>query len=60
MLRLADRTRETMGEFLRRVTARKIDRLSGLITESFQYLLRKKGLVRRIGDARKFPAGRFD
>jgi DNA sulfur modification protein DndD len=48
MLKLAARTRETMTEFLRRVTDRKIDRLSGLITESFRFLLRKTALVERI------------
>ena len=37
-----------MQEFLRRATERKIDRLSGLITESFRFLLRKKSMVERI------------
>lgn len=37
-----------MQEFLRRATERKIDRLSGLITESFRFLLRKTTLVERI------------
>ncbi len=45
MLKLAARTRETMTEFLHRVTDRKIVRLSGLITESFRFLLRKTALV---------------
>lgn len=45
---LLARTQQTMSEFLRRATARKIDRLSGLITESFRYLLRKKTLVSRL------------
>ena len=48
MAGLAGRTRSTMQEFLRKATGRKIDRLSGLITESFRYLLRKKTLVERI------------
>jgi DNA sulfur modification protein DndD len=48
MVLLAGRTRETMQEFLRRVTERKIDRLSLLITESFRFLLRKQTLVERI------------
>jgi DNA sulfur modification protein DndD len=48
MLHLAERTRDTMQEFLRQVTARKIDRLSALITESFRFLLRKGSLVERI------------
>jgi DNA sulfur modification protein DndD len=34
IVQLAARTRTTMQEFLRRATGRKIDRLSGLITES--------------------------
>ena len=46
MLQLAERTGTTMQEFLKRVTARKIDRLSTLITESFRFLLRKQ-LVRQ-------------
>ena len=48
MLQLAERTGATMQEFLKRVTVRKIDRLSMLITESFQYLLRKTSFVTRI------------
>jgi DNA sulfur modification protein DndD len=48
MMQLAGRTRETMQVFLQRVTAHKIDRLSGFITESFRYLLRKRTLVERI------------
>jgi DNA sulfur modification protein DndD len=48
MMELAGRTRETMQVFLRRVTDRKIDRLSALITESFRFLLRKQTLVERI------------
>jgi DNA sulfur modification protein DndD len=48
MAQLAGRTRTTMQEFLRQATARKIDRLSALITESFRFLLRKQTLVERI------------
>ena len=48
IVRLAARTRTTMQDFLRRATERKIDRLSGLITESFRFLLRKKSMVERI------------
>jgi DNA sulfur modification protein DndD len=48
MVLLAGRTRETMQEFLHRVTERKIDRLSLLITESFRFLLRKERLVERV------------
>jgi DNA sulfur modification protein DndD len=48
MWELAGRTRETMQVFLGRVTASKIDRLSGFVTESFRFLLRKQTLVERI------------
>ncbi|MBY0526822.1 MAG: DNA sulfur modification protein DndD [Gemmataceae bacterium] len=48
MMQLAGRTGETMRVFLERVTARKIDRLSSFITESFRFLLRKQSLVERI------------
>ena len=48
MAALAERTRETMLEFLKRSTAAKIDRLSDYIFESFQFLLRKKSLVEGI------------
>ena len=48
IVQVAARTRTTMQDFLRRATDRKIDRLSGLITESFRFLLRKKSMVERI------------
>jgi DNA sulfur modification protein DndD len=48
IVQLAARTWATMQEFLRRATGRKIDRLSGLITESFRFLLRKQSMVERI------------
>lgn len=48
MTEQAGKTRSTMQEFLRRATERKIDRLSGTITESFRFLLRKRTLVERI------------
>ena len=48
MLHLAGRTRETMQVFLQQVTARKIDRLSGFVTECFRFLHRKQTLVERI------------
>jgi DNA sulfur modification protein DndD len=48
MIELAGRTRETMQVFLGKVTARKIDRLSAFVTESFRFLLRKQTLVERI------------
>jgi DNA sulfur modification protein DndD len=48
VVKLAARTRTVMQDFQRRATERKIDRLSGLITESFRFLLRKKSMVERI------------
>src|SRR4051812_48185376 len=36
------------SRFLQRVTERKIDRLSALITESFRFLLRKQSFVEKI------------
>lgn len=48
MIQLAVRTQETIREFQRRATARKIDRLSKLVTESFQFLLRKQAFVERV------------
>jgi DNA sulfur modification protein DndD len=48
MMQLAVRTRETMQVFLKRVTERKIDRLSLLITECFRFLLRKQTFVEQI------------
>jgi DNA sulfur modification protein DndD len=61
MLDLAARTRDTMQAFLQQVTARKIDRLSSLITESFRFLLRKGGLVERIAiDPRAFAITLYD
>ncbi len=61
MVVLAARTRETMQEFLRRATARKIDRLAGFITESFRYLLRKQTLVERVGiDPETFAVTLYD
>ena len=43
--KLLGQTQQTMQEFLRRATASKIDHLSGSITESFRFRLRKKSLV---------------
>jgi DNA sulfur modification protein DndD len=61
LLELAGRTRETMQVFLGRVTARKIDRLSEFVTESFRFLLRKQTLVERIAiDPASFAITLFD
>lgn len=61
MLHLASRTRDTMQEFLKRVTIQKIDRLSELITESFLYLLRKQSFIQRIAiDPLTFAITLFD
>lgn len=48
MVKLAVRTQETMREFLRQSTIRKIGRLSQLVGEAFQFLLRKQTLVERV------------
>lgn len=48
MIQLSIRTQSTMREFQRKATAQKIDRLSKLVTESFQFLLRKQALVDRV------------
>ncbi|MFO1045915.1 MAG: DNA sulfur modification protein DndD [Planctomycetaceae bacterium] len=45
---LLQRTQETMKQFLKLSTARKIDRLSELVSNSFRYLLRKKTLVEKV------------
>ena len=45
---LLQRTQQTMQQFLRLATNRKIDRLSELVSDSFRYLLRKKTLVERV------------
>jgi DNA sulfur modification protein DndD len=45
---LLQRTQDTMKQFLRLATNRKIDRLSELVSNSFRYLLHKKALVRRV------------
>lgn len=61
MLLLSERTGGTMQEFLKRVTVRKIDRLSSLITESFLFLLRKSSFVTRIAiDPLTFAITLFD
>jgi DNA sulfur modification protein DndD len=55
------RTQEVMSEFLQQATARKIDRLSRLVTESFRFLLRKASLVHRVLiDPRTFAITLFD
>lgn len=48
MAALLQRTQGTMKQFLRLATHRKIDRLSGLVSDCFRYLLRKKTLVQRV------------
>lgn len=59
--KLAIRTQEAMKEFLRRATSDKIDRLSGLVTTSFRYLLRKQSLVDRVQiDPQSFAITLFD
>lgn len=48
MAELTIRTQDTMKKYLQRATADKIDRLSGFISKSFRFLLRKKTLVQRV------------
>jgi DNA sulfur modification protein DndD len=61
MAKLAIRTQATMQDFLRRATCAKIDRLSGLVTESFRFLLRKKTLVHRVQiDSETFKITLYD
>lgn len=61
MVKLAIRTQETMQAFLKKSTARKIGRLSQLVTESFQFLLRKQALVERVEiDPETFRISLFD
>jgi DNA sulfur modification protein DndD len=58
---LVERTRDTMRLFLEQSTMRKIERLAGLVTESFRFLLRKKSLVERIEiDPRTFRISMID
>ena len=61
MVKLAVRTQETMQAYLKKATARKIDRLSQLVSESFQFLLRKQALVGRVEiDPESFRITLFD
>jgi DNA sulfur modification protein DndD len=58
---LVDRTRHTIGAFLKRATESKIERLSRFVTESFRFLLRKTTLVERIQiDPSSFRIALFD
>ena len=45
---LVSKTQETMREFLRRATEKKIARLSELVTTSFRFLLHKQELIERV------------
>ena len=61
MVKLAVRTQETMQSYLKKSTARKIDRLSQLVSESFQFLLRKQAFVERVEiDPETFKITLFD
>ena len=61
LVKLSIRTQETMRLFLKKSTARKIDRLSQLVTESFRFLLRKQALVDRVEiDPESFRITLFD
>lgn len=61
LVKLAIRTQETMQLFLKRSTAQKIDRLSKLVSESFQFLLRKQAFVDHVEiDPETFRITLFD
>ena len=61
MTQMVVRTKAIMQDFLQRATERKIERLSGLITDSFRYLLRKQTMVERIHiDPATFAITLFD
>lgn len=45
---LVTRTQDTMRQFLKQATARKIQHLSELVTSSFRFLLHKKSLLERV------------
>lgn len=61
MAELAVRTQATMKEFLKRSTAKKIDRLSRYVGDAFQFLLRKQALIDRVEiDPESFRITLFD
>jgi len=61
MVKLAVRTQDTMQEFLRCSTALKIDQLSQLVGDAFQFLLRKQSLIQRVEiDPESFRITLFD
>jgi DNA sulfur modification protein DndD len=45
---LVTRTQDTMRQFLKQATARKIQHLSELVTSSFRFLLHKQSLLERV------------
>jgi len=58
---LAGKTQKIMERFLVLAASAKIDRLSGFVTESFRFLLRKKTLVERVQiDPKTFAITLFD
>ncbi|MEO8498783.1 MAG: DNA sulfur modification protein DndD, partial [Planctomycetota bacterium] len=48
MIKMAVRTQETMSEYLKRATNRKIEHLSKEVGDAFQFLLRKQSLIERV------------
>ena len=48
MIKMAVRTQETMSEYLKRATHRKIEHLSKEVGDAFQFLLRKQSLIERV------------
>lgn len=48
MIKMAVRTQETMSEYLKLATQRKIEHLSKEVGDAFQFLLRKQSLIQRV------------
>lgn len=48
MIKMAVRTQETMTEYLKQATQRKIEHLSKEVGDAFQFLLRKQSLIQRV------------
>ncbi len=48
MIKMAVRTQETMKEYLKRATNRKIEHLSKEVGDAFAFLLRKQSLIERV------------
>ena len=61
VIKQSDRIRETLASFQTAMARKSVDRLNGLIKESLQSLLRKKGMVSRVSvDPETFELTLFD